>query len=62
MEEVEEDKQIGIIEEKGKGRATDPHVDKPGDAPPLNTKCCEPTITGDTNVFLYVHYVDDDAF
>jgi hypothetical protein len=40
----------------------DAHVDKHGDAPALNTKCCKPTITGDTKVFLYVHYVDDDAF
>jgi hypothetical protein len=42
--------------------ATGPHVDKPGDAPALNTKCCEPTITGDTKVYLYVRYIDDDAF
>jgi hypothetical protein len=52
-------------EKRGKGEREgqlDPHVDKPCDAPALNTKCCEPTITGDTKVYIYVHYVDDDAF
>jgi hypothetical protein len=60
---IEEDRQRGRKEEKGTGKgnwtpmwinlATPLH---------LNTKCCVPTITGDTKVYLYVHYVDDDAF
>jgi hypothetical protein len=57
--EVEEDRRKGRKEENGKGKGnwTPMWIN-----PALDTKCCELTITGDTKVFLCVHYVDDDAF
>jgi hypothetical protein len=68
--EVEKVKVRGREEEKRyREGQLEPQVQKHGDAPAFNTKCCirhslycEPTTAGDTEVHLYVHHVDNDAF